>query len=267
MKTAVYWLLLVLFALFCFAYPFAVIGVAFNVRPPFSMDWAGSVLLFVEGSVLIVAAMYLYGIPRAAIVGLIIIVLSYAVEALGITTGFPFGLYRYTAILFPRLAGSVPFAVMFAWVMIIFGAYGWVSRGKGSIGLRRALLGALLATLLDGVIEPVAFHVVNYWQWLQPGSFNYYGVPLVNFGAWFVVAFLLLLVTDSLLSPIHIASKKGLSLALLSPKLLFVASLFMFALVDLTHGYLLATLIAFATTALLYRQHAQSPYHSVSNRL
>jgi uncharacterized membrane protein len=251
MKTVLRWLFYFLLALFCFAYPFAVIGVAFNVRPPFSMDWAGSALLFIEGSVLIVAAMQFYGVLRAILVGLTLIVLSYAVEALGVNTGFPFGLYRYTPILFPRLVGGVPLAVMFAWVFIVFGAYGWVAKGKGRIGLRGALLGALLAMLLDFVIEPVAFHVVNYWQWLQSGTFNYYGVPFANFGAWFVVAFLLLLLADSLFSHTYIPIERGIVLAQRAPKLLFAASLFMFGLVDLTHGYSLAALLAIATGCLL----------------
>jgi uncharacterized membrane protein len=251
MKTVVRLLLPVLFALFCFAYPFAVIGVAFDVRPPFSMEWAGSTLLFIEGCVLIAAAMRLYGVIRALMVGLTVIVLSYCVETLGVNTGFPFGIYRYTPILFPRLPGGVPLAVMFAWVFIVLGAYGWVARGKGRIGLPGALLGALLAMLLDFVIEPVAFHVVGYWQWLQAGSFNYYDVPFTNFFAWFVVAFLLLLLVDSSFSRIHLQSEKGLKLARRAPKLLFAASLFMFGLVDLTHGYIFAAVIALASGCLL----------------
>jgi uncharacterized membrane protein len=51
-----------------------------------------------------------------------------------------------------------------------------------------ALLGALLATLLDLAIEPVAAHVVQYGEWLALGPANYYGVPLANFVVWFIVA-------------------------------------------------------------------------------
>jgi putative membrane protein len=247
-------LLLALFALFCFAYPFAVIGVAFDVRPPFSLDWAGSALLFVEGALLIVAAMLLYGNSLALFVGLLVIGLSYAVETLGVNTAFPFGAYRYTPVLFPRLPGGVPLAVMFAWVLIVFGAYGWVAQVKRPIGLRGALFGALLAMLLDLAIEPVAFHVVRYWEWFDPGPLNYYGVPLANFVAWFVVACLLLLLADAAFS--HFPQPKWSlprpRLAFVAPRLLFVTSLFMFGLVDLTHGYYLATFFALLAAALLY---------------
>ena len=130
MQTFLRYLFLALFGLFCFAYPFAVIGVAFDVKPPFSLDWAGSALLFLEGTLLIVSAMLLYNRWQALLAGLCVILLSYGVETLGVTTGFPFGSYYYTGILFPSLPGGVPLAVMFAWVLVVFGSYGVVMKGK-----------------------------------------------------------------------------------------------------------------------------------------
>ena len=192
-------LFFLLCAIFCVAYPIAVTGVAFDVHPPFSLAWAGSALLFLEGILLIVAASLHYGLLRGVCAGLIVIALSYIVEALGVGTGFPFGLYRYTNVLLPRLPGSVPMAVMFAWVLIVLGAYGWVRAEKRRIGISGALLGAALATLLDLEIEPVAAHLEHYWEWLAPGPINYYAVPLANFAAWFVVAFILLLLVDRVL--------------------------------------------------------------------
>jgi len=62
------------------------------------------------------------------------------------------------------------------------------------------LLGATLATLLDLEIEPVAAHIERYWLWLTPRNINYYGVPLANFVAWFVVALLLLWLVNIIFS-------------------------------------------------------------------
>jgi putative membrane protein len=277
-------ILLILFAFFCFAYPFAVIGVAFDVHPPFSLDWAGSALLFLEGLLLIVAASLRYGWLRGLLAGISVIVLSYGVEALGVGTGFPFGVYRYTNVLFPRLPGGVPLAVMFAWVLVVFGAYGCLAVEKRRLRMGNALLGAALAMLLDLEIEPVAFHIESYWKWLAPGYPNYYGVPLANFAAWFVVAFVLLLLVNAIFFRYHqfvgtrcivsaaqfIARDQddhrvqdvldGISrdqsrlgrdtsgpyerrLAIFMPRILFCTSLFMFGLVDLTHGYYGATLL------------------------
>lgn len=243
-----------LFGFFCFAYPIAVVGVAFDVRPPFAMNWAGSALLFLEGILLVLAAMLVFGYVRGLLAGACVVVLSYGVEALGVGSGFPFGAYRYTPVLFPRLPGGVPLAVMCAWVLIVFGTYGcfrlaWRGRRLGVAG---ALLGAVLATLLDLEIEPVAAHLENYWQWLVPGSLNYYGVPLTNFVAWFVVAFALLLLIDAILfqSPLSEHQKAAPSLAQRLPRWLYLTSLLMFGLVDLTHGYYLAVAFGLLAGAL-----------------
>lgn len=231
-------LLKLLFGVFCIAYPIAVIGVAFDVRPSFSLAWAGSVLLFLEGILLIIAATIVYGLWRGLSAGLLVIVLSYIAESVGVGTGFPFGSYRYTDVLIPTLPGSVPAAVMFAWVLIIVGAFGSVSSiSSQHISVRNALLGATLATLLDLEIEPVAFHLEHYWDWSAPGTINYYGVPLANFIAWFIIALLLLLCVGAIFRHAHTLKFGPSRLALWMPRILFAASLFMFGLVDLTHGY------------------------------
>ncbi|GCE05519.1 carotenoid biosynthesis protein [Dictyobacter aurantiacus] len=263
-------LFVVLIGLFVFCYPFAVIGVAFDVRPPFSLDWAGSFLLFLEGGILLLAAMLCYGPLPALCAGIAIIVLSYLVETLGVNTGFPFGVYHYTPVLLPRLPGGVPLAVMFAWILIVLGGYGIVKRRlplKRSIRVGEALSVAILATLLDLAIEPVAAHVVLYWRWEVRGSMDYYGVPLMNFVAWFVVAFVLVVVVNVILQQgrnilrfsqhgqVDRASVQKAGrverLAMLAPCILFSCSLFMFGLVDLTHGYFLGSACALGAGLLI----------------
>lgn len=246
-------LFLVLFCLFCFIYPFAVIGVAFNVQPPFSLYWAGSVLLFLEGTLLILAAMLLYGLASALFISLLVIVLSYLVEAIGVNTGFPFGGYHYTDILFLPLPGGVPLAVMFAWILIVFGGYAWARSETRDLTKRTAFLGAFLATLLDMAIEPVAAHVVHYWEWSPPGPIGYYGVPFANFAAWFLVTFVLLLLAGRHLKK-KVAADMGrvTRLASFVPRFLFGTSLFMFGLVDLTHGYYIGVFLALFAGCLLF---------------
>ncbi len=269
MQTFLRYLFHALFGLFCFAYPFAVIGVAFDVKPPFSLDWAGSALLFLEGTLLVVSAMLLYNRLRALLAGLCVILLSYCIEALGVTTGFPFGLYRYTGILFPSLPAGVPLAVMFAWILVVFGSYGVMMKRKKAVVAyaRDTLLAAVLATLLDLAIEPVAAYVEHYWRWLRPVRLSYYGVPLANFVSWFIVAFALLLLVRWLFSAGYTPEalvyeeierkyerkrRSTRRLVSLTPSILFSCSLFMFGLVDLTHGYYWATLLALLAGAIIY---------------
>jgi uncharacterized membrane protein len=284
-----------LVCIFCVAYPIAVIGVAFDVHPPFSLSWAGSILLFLEGVLLILAAMLLFGWKRGLLAGLLVILLSYIVETTGVNTGFPFGLYHYTQVLFPRLPGGVPLAVMFAWALIIFGSYSWIAptTTQRYLSLRSLLPGGLLAMLLDLEIEPVATYLEHYWQWFAPGHVNYYGVPLANFAAWFVTACVLLFLVHRVLvgssqgnayaahpsttpdglspdqsiqahsmdQPLpprawhHIKalfSSHTTQLAALAPRTLFALSLFMFGVVDLTHGYYLALLPGLLAGGILY---------------
>lgn len=244
-----------LFCLFCVAYPIAVIGVAFNVNPPFSMTWAGGVLLILEGTMMAVAVM-----DEFAILGLfaiiLVAILSYAIEALGVHTGFPFGAYHYTDVLVPLLPGGVPLAVIFAWIMILFSVqgviYGLTSRTPNA--LTRIVLRGVLATLLDLLLEPVAFHLEHYWNWLSPGILNYYGVPISNFIAWFVISSILLFVINSIvLGAIAFADTASFTgrLPTRMAALLYTANVFMFGLIDLTHGYYLGVLFAVIAGLLL----------------
>ncbi|GCE14011.1 carotenoid biosynthesis protein [Tengunoibacter tsumagoiensis] len=283
----VFWRIVLLFlcVIFCIAYPIAVIGVAFDVNPPFSMTWAGSALLFLEGGMLILAAIVLYGPLRALLMGGLVVLLSYGVEALGVLTGWPFGIYHYTHQLVPLLPGGVPLPVMFAWILVIFGGYSWVvttqqqRQGSGRRGWQRALQAALLAMLLDLAIEPVATYVVHYWVWADAGRYSYYGVPLTNFIAWFVVALLFLVLADRLLGSLPVAAvqdedpifsrKMGSErLALFVSRVIFVGSLIMFGLVNLTHGFFgAAGMAALAGVLLLWYLFNQQSSEIVTKKL
>ncbi|HEY7417577.1 MAG TPA: carotenoid biosynthesis protein [Ktedonobacteraceae bacterium] len=251
---------LVLLAVLCgIAYPIALIGMTFNVTPPFSFGWAGSALLILEACMLVLAATLTYDWLRAWLAALTVIVLSTLVEEIGVRASFPFGTYFYTNVLQPRITSQVPLAVSCAWVLVIFASYSIVRMGyvgRDLIGLRGTLLGATLATSLDLAIEPVAVYIEHYWVWIRPGSFNYYGVPLTNFVAWFLVVWMLITLIDMQmrLLPVRIrqpdAKLANGRLARFVPLLLFSGSLFMFGLVDFTHGYYLGTLFA-ALPALL----------------
>ncbi len=246
-----------------FAYPIGVIGVAFDVKPPFSLAWAASALLFLEGTLLVLAASLIYGWQKAFIAGLLVMLVSYLAEVLGVATGLPFGRYYYTEILFPRLPGNVPLAVMFAWVLIIFGTYGLLSsligrlRGEriAPIGLWGAFVGALLAATVDLAIEPVSFRLEHYWVWTAPGSLNYYGIPLSNSFGWFIIALPLLWLLDNILFTPQIGKRLMPAdlrigrLALGIPLILYGGTCLMFGLVDLTHGYYWGT--AWAILAVL----------------
>jgi putative membrane protein len=226
-------------------YPFALIGIAFNITPPFTLGEAGSVMLFLEGSLVVLSAVRFVGWLRTFVAAVCVMLCAYVIEIVGVHTGWLFGRYVYTDSLQPQLPGGIPFAVLFAWLLIVFGSYAFVAgfRYTCRITLIRILAGALLATLLDFAIEPVAAHIVFYWRWLEPGRLTYYGVPLTNFLTWYVVTFLLLLLLRWIWrsnrhdqdghEPRSIAAQ----LPIFVPGMLFFCILAMFGTIDLTHGY------------------------------
>lgn len=111
-------------------------------------------------------------------IGLLSLV-ALTIESIAIKTGFPYGTFHYQDGIGPKMFDLVPFAVPFAWVPLVLGAY-TVAR---SFSLRFAIpLTALLLVVLDVVIDPGAY-TMKIWIWDPPGPF--YGVPLQNFAGWF----------------------------------------------------------------------------------
>lgn len=110
--------------------------------------------------------------------------LGFAVEALGVRFGVPFGRYVYTDALRPQVLG-VPVVMGPAWMVLV--AFAADAAGRLRLrGWRATLFAALLTTATDLVIDPLAANRLGYWKWAEAGS--YYGIPFVNFVGWFLTA-------------------------------------------------------------------------------
>lgn len=272
-------LMIALFGIYLFIYPWSIALVSFNLVPVWGV-WMGSALLILQGTVLGFWLTAYYG-RHGALAALLILIVSWAIEHIGVLTGFPFGAYVYTDVLTPKIIQVVPLAIPFAWLLVVPAAVGVTERlfGNASIaahshGLRtllKILVAATFATLLDVTIEPVAVHIKRYWIW-NSGS-SYYGVPLSNFGAWWVTSFVLVSVvylcagvrkarprplasppvrTFDLRLPARFA---GLSRYLSDldwlPRTLYMLNLLMFMLVNLAHGMFSAAVIGALILAYL----------------
>lgn len=120
----------------------------------------------------------------AALVG----VLAWAIEALGSTTGFPFGAYHYTKVLRPQLLG-VPIIIPVAWLMMLPPAWAVARLITGHYRTPAfVLVSALAFTAWDFFLDPqmVAW---NFWVWEHPGG--YFGIPWANFLGWLLASALL----------------------------------------------------------------------------
>jgi putative membrane protein len=117
---------LVLFLLYLAVFPGSTLTVALD-RVPAWGEWMGGALLLLQGAIVLGWLIGRYG-RRGALAGLLTFLLAWGVEYIGVTTGLPFGRYRYTAALQPQLLG-VPLAIVCAWLMVALGAWQLATTG------------------------------------------------------------------------------------------------------------------------------------------
>jgi uncharacterized membrane protein len=108
--------------------------------------------------------------------------IGFAAELAGVATGKPFGHYRYTGKLGPRV-GGVPLLAAAAWALMARPAWvtaGWLTRSR----VPRALTAAGALTAWDVFLDP---RMAREGYWIWPGGGRYEGVPASNFLGWWVV--------------------------------------------------------------------------------
>ena len=125
-------------------------------------------------------ALFRYFGPRRATLSLLALsIFGYAIEAIGVMTGFPYGAFYYGDALGPSVAGIVPYLLPLSYAPLVIGAV------AAAWGTRLRLLHVLYATLLlvwmDAVLDPGAASL-GFWVWPQGGV--YYSVPLSNYAGW-----------------------------------------------------------------------------------
>jgi putative membrane protein len=179
---------LALTLVYCAAFPGSTITLALDAVPAWG-EWMGGALLVVQGLAVLCWAPGVHGARGGAAVAAAL-VLAWAVEHVGETTGFPFGRYRYTEALQPQILDVVPAPIALAWLMAAFGSWQLARMALGArTGLPLLALTGALIVALDLQIETVATAINPYWVWLEPGP--YYGVPAANFAAWWAVGVLM----------------------------------------------------------------------------
>lgn len=126
-------------------------------------------------------------------------ILSFFVEALGVNTGLIFGEYAYGPTLGPKLINT-PLMIGVNWILLVYVSHSVATtiyeklpeKNMFAMAWRRApsvmaaLLGALLMVGYDIVLEPSAIEL-DMWWWAGEG------IPLQNYVAWFLFAFVFIL--------------------------------------------------------------------------
>jgi putative membrane protein len=120
--------------------------------------------------------------------------IAWASEYSSIHNGFPYGHYKYVYENMPGelMIAGVPFFDSLSYPFLAFAGF---MTAKFLTARRRllftVLLGAFLTMMLDVIIDPVAtmgekWFLGQIHYYVNPGW--YFGVPLTNFGGWFLVA-------------------------------------------------------------------------------
>ncbi len=101
------------------------------------------------------------------------------VEVIGTKTGLLFGNYSYGANLGPKIYG-VPVVIGFNWGILVVSSASFIHRLKNLPLIGKVILSALLMTLFDVLMEPIAI-ASDYWSWNGP-------IPFYNYVCWFAVS-------------------------------------------------------------------------------
>jgi uncharacterized membrane protein len=116
---------------------------------------------------------------------------GFAVEAVGVATGFPFGTYDYSGQLGPKLLG-VPLIIPLAWTWMAWPA--WLAALRlGSSTVGRVVLAAAGLAAWDLFLDPQMV-AEGYWTWRSPTPAlpGVPGIPIGNYLGWAGFALLLM---------------------------------------------------------------------------
>jgi len=108
---------------------------------------------------------------------LLIFLLGYFLEVLGVNTGLIFGEYMYGPVLGFKWINT-PLMIGTNWLILVFCTGVVLDKTNFSI-IQKSLIGGLIMTSIDYIIEPVAIKF-NFWRWV--GGV----IPLQNYISWFL---------------------------------------------------------------------------------
>ena len=116
----------------------------------------------------------------------VLIAYTYAIELVGVATGWPYGTFEYTVDLGPML-GGVPMALPVFFIPLVVNAYLLcllLLGSRASNGWLRLASVIAAVVAMDVVLDPGAVSL-GFWSF---GGGSFYGVPLSNYAGWVVSA-------------------------------------------------------------------------------
>jgi putative membrane protein len=156
-------------------------------------------LLVLVGTIVMRAPLIAGVVPtmgRKALAGVLALAgYAYAIEYVGVHTGWPYGEFYYGVELGPTVDG-IPLALPVFFLPLVMNAYLLCLLLLGPrAGRMLVRLPVVIATvlLMDVVLDPGA---VALGFWVYPGGGAFYGVPLSNYAGWVLSATVAVVVLD-----------------------------------------------------------------------
>ena len=146
------------------------------------------------------------------IAALVIYLLGFFVEVVGVNFGFVFGSYLYGDVLGPKLFGT-PLIIGINWLMLTYMI--WCVLDRFRLGmLLKIIVGSFIMVFYDLLLEPSAIHY-GMWEWAGTK------VPVQNYIAWFVIS----AVMFTFLAALKIKINNKIALGLLLIQIVFFSIL------------------------------------------
>jgi bisanhydrobacterioruberin hydratase len=161
---------------------------------------------------------YKYGNHKLILFSIIAWMGGFIIEAIGVNTGWPFGDYTYHEV-FGTQFYNTPLLIGFNWVILLLGSGSLINTvfGDKIHIIYKVTIGALLMTLIDFLIEPVAVEF-RFWTWEEEQ------IPLSNYLSWFIISFVLLLIKYAMIPTF----KSMIANVILILHLIFFATIFVY---------------------------------------
>jgi putative membrane protein len=129
----------------------------------------------------------------------VLAIYAYAIELIGVTTGFPYGEFTYGVELGPMLFGDVPLGLPVFFFPLVLNSYLLMILLLGDRAAVTPLrLAATVGTvlLMDLILDPGAV-AIGFWTYgLRGIELAYYSVPWTNYAGWVLSATIAVLAFD-----------------------------------------------------------------------
>lgn len=192
--------------------------------------WTTNIFLGLQAAVTFMFLNEAAETKSSVIICILILILSFTAELIGVKTGYPFGPYAYSDVLRPALFG-VPLAMPFSWFTITVNVF-LISKfilfdlNK----FRIIIVSSFLILAIDFLLEPFASSVNGFWIW------NGGKIPFQNYISWFVLGFFF----SFLLERFIIWNRNFFENInfITIPALIIALNVLQFIIVDLYNGYI-----------------------------